>query len=171
MPTTQAPPTTHAPLPKYSLPRYADPTPSAAHRKLPREEEADLALKNTKFTPGTRQALIALFLLTIVAVPAIQLVGEFRAAGSISRLPIISIFKSLPCNGWSVGNPHPILRSLITRALRTSASATRSFQASSLRETRPIRMTGCLAVRSMISMCPPLGSSAPFLPHCSLLPY
>src|SRR6476469_4772507 len=89
-------PTTQAPLPKYSLPRYADPTPSAAHRKLPREEEADLALKNTKFTPGTRQALIALFLLTIVAVPLVQLVGEFRAAGSISRLPMISIFKSLP---------------------------------------------------------------------------
>jgi alginate O-acetyltransferase complex protein AlgJ len=96
MPTTQAPPTTHAPLPKYSLPRYADPTPSAAHRKLPREEEADLALKNTKFTPGTRPALIALFLLTILAVPAIQLTGEFRATGSISRMPIISIFKSLP---------------------------------------------------------------------------
>ena len=89
-------PTTQAPLPKYSLPRYVDPSPSAAHRKLPREEEADLALKNTKFAPGTRQALIALFLLTIVAVPLIQLVGEFRAAGSISRLPMISIFKSLP---------------------------------------------------------------------------
>jgi alginate O-acetyltransferase complex protein AlgJ len=89
-------PTTQAPLPKYSLPRYADPTPSAAHRKLPREEEADLALKNTKFTPGTRQTLIALFLLTIVAVPLVQLVGEFRAAGAISRLPMISIFKSLP---------------------------------------------------------------------------
>src|ERR1700757_4060163 len=90
------PATTQAPLPKYSLPRYADPSPSAAHRKLPREEEADLALKNTKFTPGTRQTLIALFLLTIVAVPAIQLVGEFRAAGSISRLPMGSIFQSLP---------------------------------------------------------------------------
>src|SRR5256886_6223992 len=89
-------PTTPPPLPKYSLPRYADPTPSAAHRRLPREEEADLALKNTKFTPGTRQTLIALFLLTIVAVPAIQLAGEFRAAGSISRLPLLAIFKSLP---------------------------------------------------------------------------
>ncbi|MFL6545561.1 MAG: hypothetical protein ACJ8LM_10335, partial [Candidatus Udaeobacter sp.] len=89
-------PTTPPPLPKYSLPRYADPTPSAAHRRLPREEEADLALKNTKFAPGTRQTLIALFLLTIVAVPAIQLAGEFRAAGSISRLPMLSIFKSLP---------------------------------------------------------------------------
>jgi SGNH hydrolase-like domain, acetyltransferase AlgX len=96
MPTIQAPPTTHAPLPKYSLPRYADSSPSAAHRKLPREEEADLALKNTKFTPGTRQTLIALFLLTILAVPLIQLVGEFRAAGSISRLPMVTIFKSLP---------------------------------------------------------------------------
>ena len=90
------PATTHAPLPKYSLPRYADATPSAAHRKLPREEEAYLALKNTKFVPGTRQTLIALFLLTIVAVPTIQLVGEFRAAGSISRMPMVSIFTSLP---------------------------------------------------------------------------
>jgi SGNH hydrolase-like domain, acetyltransferase AlgX len=90
-------PTTTPPLPKYSLPRYADPTPGAPeHRRLPREEEAELALKNTKFAPGTRQTLIALFLLTIVAVPAIQLAGEFRAAGAISRLPMISIFKSLP---------------------------------------------------------------------------
>jgi hypothetical protein len=89
-------PATTPPLPKYSLPRYADPTPGEAHRRLPREEEADLALKNTKFTPGTRQTLIALFLLTIVVVPAIQLAGEFRAAGSISRLPMVSIFKSLP---------------------------------------------------------------------------
>jgi alginate O-acetyltransferase complex protein AlgJ len=90
----QAPPVP----PKYSLPRYADPTPGGApeYRKLPREEEAELALKYTKFAPGTRQTLIALFLLTIVAVPAIQLVGEFRAAGAISRMPIFSIFKSLP---------------------------------------------------------------------------
>ncbi len=90
----QAPPVP----PKYSLPRYADPTPGGApeYRKLPREEEAELALKNTKFAPGTRPTLIALFLLTIVTVPTIQLVGEFRAAGSISRLPMISIFKSLP---------------------------------------------------------------------------
>jgi hypothetical protein len=90
----QAPPVP----PKYSLPRYADPTPGGApeYRKLPREEEAELALKNTKFAPGTRQTLIALFLLTIVAVPAIQLVGEFREAGSISRLPMLSLFKSLP---------------------------------------------------------------------------
>jgi hypothetical protein len=89
-------PTTIPPPPKYSLPRYADPTPGEAHRKLPREEEADLALKNTKFAPGTRQTLIALFLLTIVAVPAIQLAGEFRAAGAITRLPTLSNFKSLP---------------------------------------------------------------------------
>ena len=89
-------PTTTAPLPKYSLPRYADPTPGEAHRRLPREEEADLALKNTKFTPGTRPTLIVLFLLTVAAVPAIQFASEFRAAGAISRLPTISTFKSLP---------------------------------------------------------------------------
>src|SRR4029077_14703333 len=87
-------PTTQAPLPKYSLPRYVDSSPSAAHRKLPREAEADLALKNTKFATGTRQALSALFLFTIVAVLLVELVGEFRAAGSISRLPMVPIFKS-----------------------------------------------------------------------------
>jgi hypothetical protein len=81
--------------PKYSLPRYADPTPGE-RRKISREEEAELALKNTKFAPGTRQTLIMLFLLTIAAIPAIQLAGEFRAAGAISRLPMLSIFKSLP---------------------------------------------------------------------------
>src|SRR5204862_6601979 len=95
MPTTQAPPTTHAPLPKYSLPRYADPTPSAAHRRLPREEEAEVALKNTKLAPGTRQTLIALFLLTIVAVPAIQLAGECGVAGAIRCLPTVGLVKSL----------------------------------------------------------------------------
>src|SRR5207247_5954221 len=108
-------PTTPPPLPKYSLPRYADPTPSAAHRRLPREEEADLALKNTKFAPGTRQTLIALFLLTIVAVPAIQLAGEFRAAGSISRLPMISIFTSLP---WL---PHSEALKRVERTLETES--------------------------------------------------
>jgi len=77
-----------------------DPIPSAAHRRLPREEEADLALKNTKFAPGTRQTLIALFLLTIVAVPLIQLVGEFRAAGAISRLPMIP--SSNRCHGFPI---------------------------------------------------------------------
>jgi SGNH hydrolase-like domain, acetyltransferase AlgX len=92
---------TEKPLPpKHSLPRYDEPT-AETHRKISREEEAELELKNTKFARGTRQTLIALFLLTIAAVPAIQIAGEFRAAGAISRLPMISMFKSLP---WL---PHP----------------------------------------------------------------
>ena len=38
----------------------------------------------------------------------------------------------------------PIFRSVTTRALSASASATRAFQASTLRETRPARITGVL---------------------------
>ena len=49
--------------PTHSLPRYSEPTPET-HRKLSREEEAELALKHTVYTPGTRSLLIALFLLT-----------------------------------------------------------------------------------------------------------
>ena len=50
--------------PTHSLPRYKDPTPET-HRKVSREEEAELALKGTIYTRGTRALLITLFLLTI----------------------------------------------------------------------------------------------------------
>jgi alginate O-acetyltransferase complex protein AlgJ len=100
--------------PKHSLPEYDEPTPET-HRKISREEEAELALKNTKFARGTRQTLIVLFLLTIVAVPAIQFAGEFRAAGAISRLPMISIFKSLPLL------PHPADLKRVERTLENDS--------------------------------------------------
>jgi alginate O-acetyltransferase complex protein AlgJ len=65
--------------PKRSLPSYRDPTPET-HRKISREEEAELALKNTIFTPGSNTLLIALFLITIASVPVIQLAAKLRAS-------------------------------------------------------------------------------------------
>ena len=63
--------------PKHSLPSYKEPTPET-HRRLTREDEAEIALKRTIFTQWTPHLLIALFLLTIAAVPLIQLAIEFR---------------------------------------------------------------------------------------------
>ena len=70
--------------PKRSLPSYRDPTPET-HRKISREEEAELALKNTVFTPGSSMLLIALFLITIASVPAIQLIAKLRVSQLESR--------------------------------------------------------------------------------------
>ena len=81
--------------PKYSLPRYSEPTPET-HRKVSREEEAELALKHTVYTPGTRWLLIALFLLTIVLVPAIQLAVELRSPRSSGGLATFDIYGVLP---------------------------------------------------------------------------
>lgn len=66
---------------------------------MTREEEAELALKNTEFAPGARFLLIALFLITIATMPAIQFVTEFRRTGTVTRLPMLLVFKSLPA--WS----------------------------------------------------------------------
>ena len=60
--------------PTHSLPSYDEPTPET-RGKISREEEAELALKDTEFQPGTRAVLIALFLITIVSVSALQLFG------------------------------------------------------------------------------------------------
>jgi alginate O-acetyltransferase complex protein AlgJ len=78
--------------PRHSLPRYADPTPET-HRRISRETEAELALKNTSFTPVTKPLLIALFLATIASVPFIQISSELRSA---KRLSAYAIFKPLP---------------------------------------------------------------------------
>lgn len=81
--------------PKYSLPRYRDPTPET-HRKVSREEEAEFALKHTVYTPGTRWLLIALFLLTIISVPAIQVAVELRSPRSSGGLATFDIYGVLP---------------------------------------------------------------------------
>lgn len=81
--------------PQYSLPRYRDPTPET-HKKVSREEEAELALKNTVYTPGARWLLIALFLLTIFLVPAIQFAVELNSPRSSGGLPTLGVYKTLP---------------------------------------------------------------------------
>jgi alginate O-acetyltransferase complex protein AlgJ len=84
--------------PAHSLPRYSEPTPET-HRKVSREEEAELALKHTVYTPGARWLLIALFLLTIMAVPAIQFAAELRSPRPSGGLATFDIYKALPA--WS----------------------------------------------------------------------
>ena len=81
--------------PDRSLPGYDEPTPET-HRRISREEEAELALNHTEFSPGSRALLVILFLLTVIAVPAIQIAAEYRASHSIRQLPILDIFKLLP---------------------------------------------------------------------------
>jgi alginate O-acetyltransferase complex protein AlgJ len=81
--------------PTHSLPRYSEPTPET-HRKFSREEEAELALKHTVYTPGARWLLIALFLLTITSVPAIQFAVELRFPRPSGGLPTFDLYKAYP---------------------------------------------------------------------------
>ena len=77
--------------PDHSLPSYREPTPET-HRKFSRETEAELALKNTIFAPGIPALLIAVFLVTIAAVPLVQFATEIRAAHSIRHIPTFVTF-------------------------------------------------------------------------------
>ena len=81
--------------PTHSLPRYSEPTPET-HRKLSREEEAELALKRTDYTPGAKSLLIILFLATIAAVPAIQFAAEIRAPRAAGGLATFDVYRALP---------------------------------------------------------------------------
>ncbi len=78
--------------PRLSLPSYDEPTPETS-RRLSREEEAELALTRTAFTPGTAMLLIVLFLVTIASVPLVQLAANIHAG---HRLPTAEIFGTLP---------------------------------------------------------------------------
>src|SRR3954469_24127849 len=80
--------------PTHSLPRYSEPTPET-HRKLSRESEAELALKHTRFTPGSRFLLISLFLVTILLVPTIQFAVEMRAPQE-GRLGTFNLYRAYP---------------------------------------------------------------------------
>src|ERR1700694_341285 len=80
--------------PERSLPSYREPTPET-HAKVSRETEAELALKNTLFAPGTAPLLALFFLVTIFAVPLIQFTAEFRAVHSLRRLPTFAAFGAL----------------------------------------------------------------------------
>jgi alginate O-acetyltransferase complex protein AlgJ len=108
--------------PTHSLPRYSEPTPET-HRKLTREQEAELALKKTAFGRGARPLLIGLFLLTIVLVPAIQFAFEMQTPRSERRLGTFNIYKAYPA--WNkiraVRTPRALWR-LLPRAAELKAA-------------------------------------------------
>src|SRR4051812_43504136 len=81
--------------PTHSLPRYSEPTPET-HRNVSREEEAEIALKNSAFSGPSRFLLIVLFFVTILSVPAIQFACEMRAPRSEGRLGTFNIYKAYP---------------------------------------------------------------------------
>jgi alginate O-acetyltransferase complex protein AlgJ len=81
--------------PTHSLPRYSEPTPET-HRKVSREEEAEMALKNSAFSGGSRLLLIALFLVTILSVPTIQFAFEMKTPRSETRLGTFNLYKAYP---------------------------------------------------------------------------
>src|SRR5205814_9288621 len=98
--------------PAHSLPRYSEPTPET-HRKVSREEEAELALKQTIYTPGTCWLLIALLLFTIALVPSLYLVIELhfrQSSGVASTLALsraIALWESIravrrPADLWNL---------------------------------------------------------------------
>jgi alginate O-acetyltransferase complex protein AlgJ len=77
------------------LPRYSEPTPET-HRKVSREDEAEMALKNSAFTGPSRLLLIVLFILTILSVPTIQFAYEKSRPQTDSRLGTFNLYKAYP---------------------------------------------------------------------------
>ena len=108
--------------PQHSLPRYSEPTPET-HRKVSREEEAELALKNSAFAGRARSVLIVLFLVTILSVPTIQFAVEMRAPRNGTRLGTFNIYKAYPA--WEklrgVRGPRDLWR-LLPRAAELKAA-------------------------------------------------
>lgn len=107
--------------PTHSLPRYSEPTPET-HRKVSREKEAELALKNTAFTPGSRSLLILLFLLIILFIPAIQFAVELCTPHTEGRLGTFNVYKAYPAWGKirAVRSPRDLWR-LLPRAAELKA--------------------------------------------------
>ncbi len=81
--------------PTHSLPRYSEPTPET-HRKVSREEEAELALKNSSFVGGSQLLLILLFVFTILSIPTIQFAYEIRIPRAERRLGTFNLYKAYP---------------------------------------------------------------------------
>src|SRR5438045_5025680 len=79
--------------PTHSLPRYSEPTPET-HRRVSREQEAELALKNSAFAGSSRILLIVLFLLTILSVPTIQFAYEMQTTHTEGRLGTFNLYKA-----------------------------------------------------------------------------
>jgi len=71
-----------------------------AHRSLTREEQAELEVGTTTVKPRLRRGLIALFLLTILAVPLAQHVIELRAGRSRVLVPKAADAALVPVQAW-----------------------------------------------------------------------
>jgi hypothetical protein len=108
--------------PTHSLPRYSEPTPET-HRKVSREQEAELALKNSAFVGPSRILLIVLFLLTILSVPTIQFAFETRSPRTDARPGTFNVYKAYPA--WkkirTVRSPRDLWR-LLPRAAELKAA-------------------------------------------------
>jgi hypothetical protein len=108
--------------PTHSLPRYSEPT-AETHRKVSREQEAELALKNSAFVGPSRILLIVLFLVTILAIPAIQFAHEMQAPRSDERAGTFNLYKAYPA--WKrirgVRGPRDLWR-LLPRAAELKAA-------------------------------------------------
>jgi hypothetical protein len=83
--------------PDHSLPSYNEPTPET-HRRISREQEAELALKGTILSRGAALMLIAGFLATICAVSVVQFCAEIRGPRVKGSLPMFDTFRAL--TGW-----------------------------------------------------------------------
>ncbi len=81
--------------PTHSLPRYSEPTPET-RAKVSREDEAEAEFGQTRYTPGARPLLIALFLLTIVSIPAIQFATELHSPRPSGGLATFELYKPYP---------------------------------------------------------------------------
>jgi hypothetical protein len=81
--------------PTHSLPRYSEPTPET-HRKVTREQEAELALKNSTFAGPSRILLIIFFLGTVLSVPTIQFAYEMRTPRTEARAGTFNLYKAYP---------------------------------------------------------------------------
>ncbi|HEV7404672.1 MAG TPA: hypothetical protein VGO11_17155, partial [Chthoniobacteraceae bacterium] len=96
-----------APLPpEHSLPSYHEPTPET-HRRMSREEEAELALTRTEGTRGTMWLVTVLFLLTIAALPFANLAARLRRESHSRASPGADVLALLPskakmqqAHGW-----------------------------------------------------------------------
>jgi len=108
--------------PTHSLPRYSEPTPET-HRRVSREQEAELALKNSQFAGGARILLTVLFLVTILSVPTIQFAYEMRTPRTEGRLGTFNLYKAYPA--WkkirAVRGPRELWR-LLPRAAELKAA-------------------------------------------------
>ena len=148
--------------PTHSLPRYSEPTPET-HRKLSREEEAELALKNTAFTPGVAVAAHRCSSSSpFFSFPRSSLRWSFGHRDAEGRLGTFDIYNAYPA--WekirAVRSPKDIWR-LLPRAAELKAAEEdirkRVGRLGVAAAARPIRSHGKARRRQRTSLSRPDG--------------